>query len=223
MSGFWPLFLDELRRLSRTRFFAWLFTLMPLLIIVLPLLLVNDGAIPVTTTVGMFVPLACTVIACVLASTLTNDINNKVFVPFLVRPVSIFSVLLSRIAALVIPIISTISISLLVVNIILANFYPSVVTDSSLMYVTMISFAELVFSVAIGTLIGVFVPSSAAGILVCMFFCWNVVICISLGSEKLSIWLWGRAQAGMALILVSLIVTAIVLAVAPKKFKERVL
>jgi NADH:ubiquinone oxidoreductase subunit 6 (subunit J) len=56
-----------------------------------------------------------------------------------------------------------------------------------------------------------------------MIFFFFVVICISLGSEKLSIWLWGRAQAGLALILVSLIVTAIVLAVAPKKFKERVL
>lgn len=226
MNEFWLLFLDELRHFSRTRFFVWVCVLVPLLTVSYPFIYFgdSDATIQMTSLLVNLCQIGCIIAGCNLIASLVHDIDKRTFVPFLVRPVSVFSALVSRQAAMVASIFCIIALSIITAKALLASFFSGAITDNSFMYLSLVVLAQIVMSAGIGAILGVTQSSAATGMLAFIFLNNMVTMCLFFFSDTFLVaWLGGKLQGGLAMLFISIVAAAAISVPASKKLKEKVL
>jgi hypothetical protein len=224
MSGFWLLFIDELRHLSRVRFLVWIAVL--IILILVAVVLFNAGSeekIPFDFVFIQLSFMANLATGSVLTSTLTNDINNKTLLPILARPVTSFSILFSRAAALVTSIFAVIAFALLIMKIVshVFNFSIAAAIEFSLSYLYSTLLVQLICNACLGLIIGTFVTSPATGQVAFVFICIPMLVLLYMVGSPITN-LLGLNLGLFLMIITSLLIMFIALTILSKYLKIQV-
>ena len=224
MSGLWLLFLDELKHLMRVRFLVIIWASMLLLVPSMAFLYVGlENAIPfsfIITQLGMMSALAT---GAVITSTLINDINNKTLVPFLVRPISSYSILLSRLTAIVVSVFSVVLVSILITKIVFNLFSVELILDKPILFLLMASFVQTIITASLGILLGTLASSPATGMGAFIIFGIQSQVIVVLVMEKLPEWFGGKVHAPVILVHIALFIMFITLIWMSKILKNKIL
>jgi hypothetical protein len=225
MSGFWLLFLDELRHLRRVRFLVWITVLV--ILILVAVVLFNAGSeekIPFDFVFVQLSFMANLAVGSVLTSTLINDINNKTLLPILARPVTSFSILFSRTAALVISVFAVMLFALLIIKIAshIFNFNIVAAIEFSLLYLYSTFFVQLISTVCLGLIIGIFVTAPATGQVAFVFICIPMLVLLYMAGSPITHML-GLNLALFLMIITSLLIMFIALTILSRYLKIQVI
>lgn len=165
MKGYYLLLLDEFRHLFRVRFMIYVSLLATVFVPTLTLIQSGSGTVvPLSMTVWQFTFFLTLAAGGVIVSTLINDISNRTLVPFLVRPVSRFSILFSRVSALTVCVFGIMFFSLMLTKTAFHFLSVEVVTDQPLSLLLVMVFSQTLFVASLGLLLGVCVSSVATGV-----------------------------------------------------------